>query len=118
MSSQRPYGRWFGDDCSHGRARDLARRTGSGAVCHSRGKESVMKTLLGSCALGALLALSAPQPSAAHDGAGLGIIVGEPTGVSAKIWVGGNTALDAAAAWSFADEGALHLHGDFLAHAF
>ena len=57
------------------------------------------------------------QRSLGRD-AGLGIIVGEPTGLSAKFWTGGRTALDAAAAWSFADEDALHLHGDILSHAF
>jgi hypothetical protein len=65
-----------------------------------------------------LIAAAAPQPSAAQGGAGLGVIVGEPTGLSAKAWVGGNTAVDAAAAWSFEGEDALHLHGDVLQHAF
>jgi hypothetical protein len=78
---------------------------------------SLMKTLLGCCVAISWLATLA-APCAAQGGAGLGIIVGEPTGLSGKAWVGGNTALDAAAAWSFADEGALHLHGDVLQHAF
>lgn len=49
---------------------------------------------------------------------GLGIIVGEPTGVSGKLWVSENTAFDGAAAWAFSDEGALHLHADYLFHDF
>ncbi|MGC9512282.1 MAG: hypothetical protein ACP5D8_01445 [Fidelibacterota bacterium] len=50
------------------------------------------------------------------EGLGLGIILGEPTGLSGKMWMGGNTAVDAAAAWSFGDNGALHLHADYLFH--
>jgi len=56
----------------------------------------------------------------AQDGKiGLGIIVGEPTGISAKIWTGKTTAFDAAAAWTFSENyGSLHLHADFLKHKF
>jgi hypothetical protein len=66
---------------------------------------------------GAIAAPAAAQRFAGRD-VGLGIIVGEPTGFSAKFWTGGRTAFDAAAAWSFQGEDALHLHGDFLSHAF
>jgi len=47
---------------------------------------------------------------------GLGIILGEPTGVSAKVWMSGSTAVDGAIAWSFANKSALHIHADFLIH--
>jgi hypothetical protein len=47
---------------------------------------------------------------------GLGIILGEPTGLSVKIWQNDNIAYDAAAAWSLGEDGALHLHADFLQH--
>jgi len=56
--------------------------------------------------------------SAQNSGLGVGVILGEPTGLSTKIWTGQNTAFDAAAAWSFGDEGALHLHADMLFHNF
>jgi hypothetical protein len=57
--------------------------------------------------------------SAASQGNfGLGIIVGEPTGVSAKLWITERTAVDMAAAWSFSDEEAFHLHADYLFHNF
>lgn len=49
---------------------------------------------------------------------GLGLIVGEPTGISAKWWLTSRTAVDAAAAWSFSDDAALHLHADYLFHNF
>ena len=49
---------------------------------------------------------------------GLGIILGEPTGISAKLWMTGTTAIDGAVAWSFANESAFHIHADFLIHNF
>ena len=52
----------------------------------------------------------------AQEGLGLGIILGEPTGISFKSWLSTTTAFDMAAAWSFVDEDALHLHGDYLVH--
>lgn len=56
--------------------------------------------------------------SAQDHGFGLGIIVGEPTGVSLKTWTGSRTALDFAVAWSFGRHDALHLHADYLFHNF
>ena len=47
---------------------------------------------------------------------GLGIILGEPTGISAKVKVSSTTAFDGAIAWSFVNEGALHIHADLLLH--
>jgi hypothetical protein len=55
---------------------------------------------------------------AQNRGFGLGIIIGEPTGISGKLWTGGNTAIDGAAAWSFEKEASVHLHGDLLFHNF
>ena len=49
---------------------------------------------------------------------GLGIIVGEPTGVSFKYWTTNTTAFDAALAWSFIDGGAFHIHADYIFHNF
>ena len=49
-------------------------------------------------------------------GFGLGIIIGEPTGVSGKGFLSHNTAIDGAIAWSFVDDGSFHIHGDFLMH--
>jgi hypothetical protein len=56
--------------------------------------------------------------AAAQGNFGMGIILGEPTGVSAKLWLTDRTAVDMAAAWSFSDEGAFHLHADYLLHNF
>jgi len=55
---------------------------------------------------------------AQDSGFGLGIIIGEPTGISAKQWTGSRTAIDGAVAWSFKKERAVHLHGDLLYHSF
>jgi len=63
-----------------------------------------------------ILFLSAAN--AQSKGIGLGLIVGEPTGISFKYWTGSTTAVDAALAWSFIDEGAFHIHGDYIFHNF
>lgn len=46
----------------------------------------------------------------------LGVLLGEPTGFSAKYWTTVNTALDFGAAWSFEEDGNFHLHCDYLVH--
>jgi len=56
--------------------------------------------------------------TAQNAGFGLGVIVGEPTGLSCKLWTGSNTAIDGVAAWSFGKKGALQLHSDYLFHNF
>lgn len=56
------------------------------------------------------------QLKAQDSGLGLGIILGEPTGLSAKLWTTENTAIDAALAWSFVGNGFLRLHSDLLWH--
>lgn len=51
-----------------------------------------------------------------RQGWGIGVIIGEPTGLSAKKWVTDTTAIDAAAAWSFVDFNSFQLHVDYLWH--
>lgn len=46
----------------------------------------------------------------------LGIIVGEPTGLSAKFWSGSNSAFDLGLAWSFSGQGSMHVHSNYLLH--
>ena len=61
----------------------------------------------------------APRHSFAQSsGFGLGIIIGEPTGLSAKMWTSSSTAFDAGLAWSFGNKGNLHVHADYLWHNF
>ncbi len=53
-----------------------------------------------------------------HRSFGLGIIAGEPTGISMKIWTGDNSAVDGAVAWSFEGDSSMHLHADYIVHKF
>lgn len=51
-----------------------------------------------------------------HNDIEAGVVLGEPTGLSAKFWRSGTTAFDAAVAWSFGKEESLHLHANYLLH--
>jgi hypothetical protein len=51
-------------------------------------------------------------------GFGLGIILGEPTGINFKHWTGNSSAVVGAAAWAFGRENAFHLHMDVIFHRF
>jgi hypothetical protein len=53
-----------------------------------------------------------------QGGFGVGIIIGEPTGLSLKSWLSGRSALDAGIAWSFVGPDAVHVHVDYLWHNF
>jgi len=50
--------------------------------------------------------------------AALGVILGEPTGLSGKLWLDRTDAIDAAAAWSFGNHEAFQLHADYLIHRY
>ncbi|MFQ5867433.1 MAG: hypothetical protein ACE5IT_05500 [bacterium] len=67
-----------------------------------------------------LIFLSVSSKGLAYDknDFGLGIILGSPTGLSAKLWLSKSSAFDAAAAWSFSRKGRLQIHGDYLWHNF
>ncbi len=61
--------------------------------------------------------LGVPDVSLGQEkGLGLGVIIGEPTGISAKAWVSEKGAIDAGVAWSFREKGKFHLHADHLWH--
>jgi hypothetical protein len=47
---------------------------------------------------------------------GIGIIVGDPTGLSAKLYTGHATGFDVAAAWSFEGVGHVLLQSDYVWH--
>lgn len=64
---------------------------------------------------GFLAGLSFAQSS--HD-VGLGLMIGEPTGISFKLWKRQTAAFDAGAAWSFVENKNFQIHGDFLLHNF
>jgi hypothetical protein len=50
------------------------------------------------------------------SGFGVGVILGEPTGLSGKVWVSKQNAIDMGLAYSFRSDGYFHLHGDYLWH--
>ncbi len=61
-------------------------------------------------------AAGASTSSFEHGNFGLGVIFGEPTGLSCKMWTTKNTGFDLGLAWSFSDNGHFHIHGDYLFH--
>lgn len=68
--------------------------------------------------IGVSLMLLCDIAGAQDRGFGLGIILGEPTGISLKGWQGRSTAFDGAFAWSFAGSDFFQIHGDYLSHNF
>lgn len=55
---------------------------------------------------------------AGDKGFGVGVILGEPLGLSGKFWLTETIAIDGAAAWSFADDEGVQFHADVLYHKF
>lgn len=72
--------------------------------------------------LAALALTTAALPAVAQEQAtkhvGLGFIVGEPTGISLKMFLNNTNALDFAAAWSLSGNNDFHLQGDYLFHKY
>lgn len=79
------------------------------------------------CCLFFAVQLSAAQPGRL----GLGVIIGEPTGISAKLWTSEYTAFDFGLGWSmgrdhfgrydgyyYQGRSSVHLHVDYLWHSF
>ena len=60
--------------------------------------------------------LTCVSAQAQDRGFGLGVILGEPTGISFKQWIEKKKAIDGAIAWSFEKKSAVHLHADLLFH--
>lgn len=75
-----------------------------------------MRVRIAAVVVGVLLAMA--TGAWADDGFGVGIIVGEPTGISVKKWIGKDRAIDAAAAWSFSENDSFQFHADYLIHNF
>lgn len=60
-----------------------------------------------------------PDSAMAQDGDknfGVGLMIGEPTGISLKYWHSQKNALAGGAAWSLGQYEAVHLHADYLWH--
>jgi len=60
-----------------------------------------------------LLAVSQAQDIPRYE---LGVILGEPLGISGKWWHNRQSASDIAAAWSFTENGVVEIHSDYLFH--
>jgi len=61
---------------------------------------------------------ASPAPAhaaSARSGFGLGLVLGEPTGLSAKLWLAGSSALQFHFSWDFTDA-AFVVSGDYLLH--
>lgn len=65
-----------------------------------------------------LFMLNTANAQKAQNSVGLGVMVGEPTGLSLKAWTSGSTAFDAGLAWSFGRYDAINIHADYLWHHF
>src|SRR4030065_2816368 len=85
------------------------------------------KNILFTIVLGLMMILAKPITAQDH-GFGMGIILGEPTGLSAKAWTSSDNAFDFALAWSFRDyhrdndnnnnDGDVLLQADYVWHFF
>ena len=73
-----------------------------------------MKYLVQILVVSVVMSLSATY---AQGNFGIGIILGEPTGLSAKLYTGSSTAFDFAAAWSFKGDGNLLIQADYVWHS-
>ena len=69
-------------------------------------------------AIGAILLAVLSANAYAKQDLGVGVIVGEPTGLSLKYWLDEDRAIDGAAAWSFSDNDSFQLHADYLFHRY
>lgn len=49
---------------------------------------------------------------------GVGVILGQPTGLSAKYWINQTSAIDVAAAWNFTPPGSIYFQADYLYHVY
>lgn len=63
----------------------------------------------------AVLALILASTAVGGD-TGVGVILGEPTGLSMKHWLTSRNALAGGLSWSFEGDGGLYLHVDYLMH--
>lgn len=76
---------------------------------------SLLTVLLGLVLLSSNTAIA--QVNGNGGDLGLGVMLGEPTGISLKAWNNERSAFDLGAAWSFGRNDALHIHGDYLLHS-
>ena len=69
-------------------------------------------------AIAIALLLVLPSGGLCSPTVGVGIMAGEPTGISLKAWSDGTTAIAGAAGWSLRKGDWLYLHCDYLLHSY
>lgn len=77
-----------------------------------------MRVIVGSIAITLLLVVAVPVVGVAESRVGLGVMAGEPTGITLKVWGSSEHAFDGAAGWSIGEGGWIYLHGDYLWHRY
>lgn len=65
-----------------------------------------------------IVMFSASTVRAQNQDFGLGFMLGDPTAISFKKWIGSKTAFDGGVGWSFRNDGSFHVHADYLIHSF
>ncbi len=71
-----------------------------------------MKTIL----LIALVVMSSTLLAAEEGTKGVGVMLGNPTGLNGKYWLGNNRAVDGGLAFSFGKHTDVSIHSDYLLH--
>jgi hypothetical protein len=77
-----------------------------------------MKAVAATFMVTLLLLLAPPVAEVAESRVGLGVMAGEPTGITLKVWGSSEHAFDGAAGWSIGEDGRLYLHADYLWHRY
>ena len=49
---------------------------------------------------------------------GIGVILGEPTGITGKLMLDDNSAIDVGVGWETSNDNKLHIYGDYLYHLY
>jgi len=70
------------------------------------------------CLLFMAFSINTVNAQQSENKVGLGLMVGEPTGISFKAWTSDDTAIDAGLAWSVGRYDAVNIHADYLWHDF
>ena len=66
----------------------------------------------------AVVVLASATAHAQDKGFGVGVMAGEPTGLTIKSWFDDQSAIDLATGWSFESSTSFYIHGGFLFHDF
>jgi len=68
------------------------------------------------CAMLLIILLSANVCAMERKKNGIGVIAGDPTGITGKLLIDNNNAIDAGIGWKTSGDNELHIYGDFLYH--